>query len=93
MSTNPLMPGRIVHYVLPETNPRAGEIRPAIIVRVNTGLDHPGLGGLCNLKVVTDGPNDDFLPDLWVGSVPFSEQPEPGCWSWPRPVGLERPRS
>ncbi|MDI4664711.1 hypothetical protein K9U40_10275 [Xanthobacter autotrophicus] len=91
--TNPLLPGRIVHYVLPETSPRAGEIRPAIIVRVHAGLDHPLSPGMCNLKVVTDGPNDDYLADQWVGSVLFSEQLEPGCWSWPRPLGIESVQS
>lgn len=92
-SSNPLVPGRIVHYVLPDTNLRAGEIRPAIIVRVHTGLDHPLQPGMCNLKIVTDGPNDDFLTDMWVGSVPFSDQPQPGFWSWPRPLGTERASS
>lgn len=90
MSTSPLLPGRIVHYVLPETSPRAGEIRPAIIVRVHTGLDHLLSPGMCNLMICTDGPNDDFLPGIWAGSVLYSEQPQPGCWSWPRPLGPER---
>ena len=89
MSTNSLLPGRIVHYVLPETDPRAGEIRPAIIVRVHSGLDHPVDPGMCNLKVITDGPNDSFLADQWVGSVCHAVDPTPGCWSWPRPLGIE----
>jgi hypothetical protein len=78
-------PGRIVHYVLPEEHRNAGEIRPAIIVRVFNSLGHPSNPGMANLQVFLDGPNDE--PDVvpWVGSANFApaEERRPGTWHWP----------
>lgn len=81
--------GRIVHYVLPE-GPRRGEIRPAVIVRVFTGVDAPINPGMCNLQVLLDGGNDGLEGGLggvvWKGSVLHSaatEAPVAGTWHWP----------
>jgi hypothetical protein len=82
--------GRIVHYVLSESNtPRAdavGASRPAIIVQDwgNGKADAQEGGSACNLQVFTDGSNDG-LPDgmLWVTSACYSSTPRPGSWHWP----------
>jgi hypothetical protein len=54
--------GRIVHYRLPADAKRAGEIRPAIIVRVNGDPSAPLTS--CNLYVLFDGPNDAEIEDV-----------------------------
>lgn len=68
------------HYVIP-AGERAGEHRPAIIVRVINKLD-----GQVNLQVFTDGPNDTedaYGKDVtWMGTVDFSEDPKPRTWHW-----------
>lgn len=88
--------GRVVLYVLPGQSPRRGEIRPAIVVRVNGD-------GAVNLHVLTDGPNDrgsrtltgpsgehvavPYVEPEWVGSAPYDQpaegaRPMPGTWHW-----------
>lgn len=74
--------GRIVRYVLPPQSRRAGEVRPAVIVRPLCAIYDPVNPGMSNLRVLTDGPNDAGDPD-WVGSVPYSDEPMPGTWHWP----------
>jgi hypothetical protein len=91
-------PGRIVHYVLPESVSRrsAGQVRPAIIVRVWES-DHPSV----QLQVFTDGSND--LDEgtiqghsagrevaerihrgiLWATSVHYDPSGKPGTYHWP----------
>ena len=82
--------GRIVHYVLPQGHHRAGEVRPAVIVRVWQQLDHPSMPGMVNLQVLLDGSNNmsalrhpDAQPMQWRGSVLHSAAPNPGTWHWP----------
>ena len=76
--------GRIVHYTLPEGKSK-GQIRPAIVVRVWTGVDHPSVP----LQVFTDsdgGEYNDALPQvLWKTSVMESQSgsSEFGRWHWP----------
>ena len=60
-----LLVGLLVNFVLPADCTHAGEIRPAVITRVNSTIE-PHIN--CNLAVLRDGPNDpDVLP--WYGSV------------------------
>ncbi len=78
---NPQLPtvGRTVLFVLPITHRRAGEIRPAIVVRVNPDS--------VNLSVQMDGPND-YQDDgayntTWVGSASHDQDGKaPGSWHW-----------
>lgn len=88
-----LTEGRIVHFVLDDT-----EHRPAIVVRVwrvrleEGGELRPLKNGCCNLQVFTDNTNDRYhkenLPNgfesgiAWVTSVLYSEKPEPRTWHW-----------
>lgn len=84
--------GRIVHYVLPATEHRASEIRPAIIVRaLRPTDDEGGAPGLSNLHVFPDGPNDSVLygvPESWIGSVLYDPAGAPGTWHWPPRAGV-----
>ncbi len=48
--------GRIVHYRLPDTHPRGGEYRAALITNVNGKVTDPAV--TCNMHVFYDGPND-----------------------------------
>lgn len=70
--------GRIVNCVLPAGHRRAGEIRPAIVARVNQTS--------VNLDVFLDGPNDssdiERLDVGWFGSAPYDESAKPGTWHW-----------
>lgn len=86
--------GRIVHYVLPRHLKNAGQIRPAIIVRVWQGIESPEAPGLSNLVVFLDGLNDrdrtdglriaeHSMPIDWVGSVLHDAEGRPGTWHWP----------
>ena len=78
MSTAPTI-GRVVYYVLPAYSKRSGEIRPAVVVRVNS-LD-PQYGSV-NLRVLTDGPNDTGEAE-WHGSVQQDQDGKrPGSWHW-----------
>jgi hypothetical protein len=71
--------GRTVLFVLPSTSRRAGEIRPASVVRVNS-LD-PVYGSI-NLSVQLDGPHDSGEPK-WQGSVHQDQDgKKPGTWHW-----------
>jgi hypothetical protein len=70
--------GRIVQYMAAE-----GEVRPLLIVKSWDGEKVNGV-------LFTDGANDASLfPDAvsactkWVTSVPYSDQPQIGHWSWP----------
>jgi hypothetical protein len=77
-----LTAGRMVHYVLSDTDsPRhPSEHRPAVVVKV--WGDHPN--GCCQLVVFMDGSNDEQAGDLtkWKTSVVYSEDPKPGTWHW-----------
>ena len=79
--------GRVVYYVL-ETGPKAGEHRPALIVR--TWGDTPDT--LVNLHVFLDGSNDyerSLSPGamtIWRTSVQPDESGKPGTWHWPEYV-------
>lgn len=80
--------GRIVHYTLPAHYPRGGEVRPAIVVRSWSPIEHDNPhSGMVNLKVFLDGANDQDISqgghDLWVGSVYFDPDGKPGTWRWP----------
>lgn len=77
--------GRTVLFVLPTTSKRAGEIRPAVVVRVNS-VD-PVYGSV-NLNVQLDGPNDTGEA-AWQGSVKQDQDGHaPGSWHWmPYQVG------
>jgi len=84
--------GRIVHFHFQ----RGAELvtRPAIVVRVWDPSRHPAYQrDEVNLRVVLDGANDGEGadgPSDWQTSVPRSEQPEAGCWSWPPYVPAPR---
>lgn len=69
-------PGRIIHYVLPAGAPRAGEIRPAMIIRV-WGPE------MVNAKIFLDGPNNDAGVADHGYSISYSEEKLPGTWHWP----------
>jgi hypothetical protein len=72
--------GRVVHYVLPDSDRNTGEHRPALVVRVwdeDTGLS--------NLHVFADG-NNDTLAGGWVGSIYQSDEPKPNTWHFPEYV-------
>ena len=80
--------GRIVHYVMPESHRRAGEIRPAVVVRVWKPIDDPAHPGMSNLQVLLDGSNDGaggppYEATMWAGSVLHSAEPKPNTWHWP----------
>ncbi|HYE07691.1 MAG TPA: hypothetical protein VEL07_19385 [Planctomycetota bacterium] len=65
--------GRTVLFVLPNGR-RRGEIRPATVVRVNGEGEYQ----TCNLRVITDGPNDENAlvassPDGESISLPYRE--------------------
>lgn len=70
--------GRIVNCVMPASHRRAGEIRPAVVVRVNASS--------VNLDVFLDGPNDssdiERLDVGWFGTAPYDEGGKPGTWHW-----------
>ncbi len=72
--------GRIVNYVLP-TGRNAGQVRPAIIVRVWSPT-------MVQLQVFTDSFNDYTQEHigstgmLWATSVPYSETEAPNTWHW-----------
>ncbi len=70
--------GRIVHYLLREGR-SAGELRPAIIVRV--WPDGHGAENTVQLRVFLDGSNDAGAESDWATSV--HEGTEPGTWQWP----------
>jgi hypothetical protein len=73
-----LVPGRIVHYVLPD-GPHAGEHRPAIVVRVWSEVG-------VNLQVFMDGANDRVSGPgvVWATSVLYADPAEhkPRTWHW-----------
>lgn len=78
MSQSPTI-GRTVLFVLPSSSKRAGEIRPATVVRVNS--TDPTYGSV-NLRLQLDGPNDAGEPD-WQGSVKQDQDGKaPGSWHW-----------
>ena len=80
--------GRIVHYVLHDDSVNNGEHRPAIILNI-----HDKFEGVVNLTVFTDYHNDYPVTQmfsahqglsgvLWVTSIRYSEDKEPGTWHW-----------
>jgi hypothetical protein len=75
--------GRIVHYTLPDGR-SAGEIRPAIVVRVWDETYRA-----IQLQVFTDAANDDLPGVNWRTSVMESEsgESERGRWHWPKKEG------
>jgi hypothetical protein len=73
-------PGCMVHYVMPD-GPRAGEVRPAMVIR---GLPNAA----ANLQIFLDGPNDapgsHVMPtSVWMGTVAYDPLGAPGTWHWP----------
>lgn len=72
-----IVPGSIVHYVLPN-----GKHRPAIVVFLEDGK------GIAKLQVFTNGIADvDQLPDarnglVLKGNVEYSKEPTPNTWHW-----------
>lgn len=87
----------VCHYVLPVESPRAGECRPAIIVRLNgTVNDAPSL---VSLVVFMDGPRDmpelvtlpsvqgRVVPGVWVPDVEYGSGGGRGTWHWPETGG------
>lgn len=71
--------GSIVLYVLPAHSKRAGEIRPASVVHVNST---DPVHGSINLNVQLDGPNDAGEHE-WHGSVQQDQEgKKPGTWHW-----------
>lgn len=78
--------GRIVHFVLPSTSPRAGEHRAAIVTGAWGGL-------VANLAVFLDQPEDvskttsNLAPEVGVvakaWSADYSDEFRPGTWHWP----------
>ncbi|BDI33444.1 hypothetical protein CCAX7_54950 [Capsulimonas corticalis] len=80
-----LTEGRVVHYILPD-GPSAGQIRPAMVVRVwNRNSIDKTSRGCVQLQVFTDGPNDALMNVEWRTSVLFDDSPTPapGTWNWP----------
>lgn len=86
-----LIEGRIVHYVLPDGR-SAGQVRPAIVVRVWRGADGKAQeNGICQLCVFVDGNNDVFSekavqpPQMtqWHSSITYDESGALGTWHWP----------
>lgn len=84
--------GRTVLYVLPEDIYRAGEVRPATIVRV-LPVDPATGQPFINLSVHLDGPNDEgaappsagrpSVNTTWRGTVSFDQETKrPGTWHW-----------
>ncbi len=71
--------GRIVHFKLPDSHHRAGEVRPAIVVNANGGD-----GAAVNLLVFLDPANDSPLMPSDACSV--SEGTGNRQWSWPPKV-------
>jgi hypothetical protein len=87
----PIQPtvGRTVLFVLPDSSKRAGEIRPATVVRVNAP-ERPDT--TCNLIVHLDGPNDQGEA-AWRGSVAYDDTARPGTWHWmPYQLQVAAPR-
>ena len=76
---------RIVNFVLPAESKRAGEIRPAIVVRAHTPIGHDEAPGMVNLHVFLDGLND-LGERSWKESVIYSAAKAPGTWHWPARV-------
>lgn len=80
MKPNPTI-GRIVLYVLND-GISGGQVRPAIITRVWTDLDHASNPGMVNLHVFTDGNNDAGQANF-AGSVCYSADGSRNTWSYP----------
>lgn len=83
--------GRIVNYVLPAhmSARNAGEIRPAIVVKVwNEGAEVEEGGNAVQLQVFIDGGNDATGGEnaRWATSVCYSEEKNSGTWHWPERV-------
>lgn len=84
--------GRIVNYVLPAhmSARNAGEIRPAIVVKVwNEGAEVEEGGNAVQLQVFIDGGNDAPGGEncRWASSVCYSEKEGvEGTWHWPKKV-------
>lgn len=79
-------PGQIVHYVMPNSDPRAGQIRPAMVIIVWAQLDNAAHPGMVNLQIFLDGPNDyapaPTIQTQWAGSVCYGGDDTPGTWRW-----------
>jgi hypothetical protein len=84
-------PGRIVHYVLPDSSPRKGSHRAAVVTSDWDGAN-------INLNVQLDQSDDwapacandslqktgDFTARAW--SAGYDESGKPGTWHWPERV-------
>lgn len=64
--------GATVYYRLPEGGRNAGDLRPAIVVRVWSDT-------CVNLQVFTDSDNDNLPPVVWKTSAVKGDGP--GQWS------------
>lgn len=68
--------GRIVNYVLPDTHQRAGEVVPALIVRVWNSE-------CVQLKLFLDEVNDPEQEPTFASSAVYGSPDEKGAWHWP----------
>lgn len=79
--------GRMGQLALTLKPEAAGKHRPGIVTdRTGDSELAPGGGeGLANLTVFLDGMDGLKVwatPTAWIGSVPYSENHEPGTWHW-----------
>lgn len=74
--------GAMVNYVLPSDMKNAGEIRPAVVVKV-WGMDN----GCSQLQVFMDGNGSEFndgQPNvIWRTSIVFDDTKQMGTWHFP----------
>ena len=66
--------GRIVHYYPFNDDIAIAQPRAALIAAINDD-------GSVNLAVVP--PTANSIEPVRVDYVTFSEEPHPGCWTWP----------
>lgn len=85
--------GRVVHF---HFHDEGGNVvtRPALIVRTWDPAKYAAYqNDQVNLRVFLDGANDNQGtggPADWQTSIPRSDEPKAGCWSWPPHVPAAR---